>query len=101
MAVLSFSQFLLGVDTGLLVTILATGFAYYINYYLLARRRYRLFREEFDRLFEVNAEVIIPLANVGKVKIVEVRRAGLIVENEEHRTFIPIELILRTQISSV
>lgn len=100
MVVLSFNQFFLGVDIGLIVTVLATAYAYYINFYLLERRRYKVFREEFDHLFEANAEVNIPLANVGKVKILEVKRAGLVVENQEFRTFIPIELILRTQISS-
>lgn len=96
---MSLSAFVLGVDLGLVITVLATAIAFYINYYLLERRRYRYFREEFVRLFKSDTELIIPLANVGKVKIVEVGKAGLVVENAEFRTYIPIEKILRTPIS--
>jgi hypothetical protein len=93
----SFNEVLLGVGIGVTTTVIATGITFYIKDYLKERAKFKKFKEKFEQIAGKNASVIIP--NVGQVKIVEINKQGVVVENQLCKTFIPIDKVFNTEIS--
>lgn len=88
---------MIGVAIGVSSTVIATGITFYIKDYLKERAKFRKFKEKFEQIAGKNAQVMIPY--VGQVKIVEINKQGIIVENQLCKTFIPIDRVFQTEIS--
>lgn len=94
---LSFNEVLIGVGLGVTTTVIATGITFYIKDYLKERTKFRKFKEKLSQIAGKNAEVLIPI--FGLVKIIEINKQGIIVENQLCKTFIPMEKVMQTEVS--
>jgi hypothetical protein len=64
---------------------------------LKERAKFRKFKDKFEQIAGKNAQVIIPY--LGRVKIADINKQGIVVESQLCRTFIPIDRVFQTEIS--
>jgi hypothetical protein len=88
---------MIGVAIGVTTTVITTGVTFYLKDFLKERAKFKKFKEKFEQIAGKNAQVMIP--SVGQVKIVDINKQGIVVENQLCKTFIPIDKVFQTEIS--
>lgn len=92
-----FSDVTIGIIIGVVTAVVATAITFYLKDYLRERAKFNKFKEKLENIAGKNATVIIP--NIGQVKILDISKQGLTVQNELCKTFIPMEKVFQTDIA--
>ncbi len=84
--------------------IIGVPITFYIKDYLINRANFKKFKAKLERIAGVNAEVLyqgsnpLPLGGQHPLKIIEIGKQGLVLQDKLSTVFVPIDKVLQTEI---